>query len=54
MNQTNYLCHKVTEYKVEMYLRLSRDDERAGGSLSIDNFALGGASEEKFAPPEKR
>ncbi len=28
---------KQTEYKVGMYLRLSRDDERAGESLSIEN-----------------
>jgi len=28
---------KQTEYKVVMYLRLSRDDERAGESLSIEN-----------------
>ena len=28
---------KQTEYKVGMYLRLSRDDERVGESLSIEN-----------------
>jgi len=28
---------KQTEYKVGMYLRLSKDDERAGESLSIEN-----------------
>ena len=28
---------KQTDYKVGMYLRLSRDDERAGESLSIEN-----------------
>ena len=28
---------KQTEYKVGMYMRLSRDDERAGESLSIEN-----------------
>ena len=28
---------KQTEYKVGMYLRLSRDDERQGESLSIEN-----------------
>jgi len=28
---------KQTEYKVGIYLRLSRDDERAGESLSIEN-----------------
>lgn len=28
---------KQTEYKVGMYLRLSRDDERQGESLLIEN-----------------
>ena len=28
---------KQTEYKVGIYTRLSRDDERAGESLSIEN-----------------
>ena len=28
---------KQTEYKVGIYLRLSRDDERQGESLSIEN-----------------
>ena len=28
---------KQTEYKVGMYMRLSKDDERAGESLSIEN-----------------
>ena len=28
---------KQTEYKVGMYLRLSRDDKRVGESLSIEN-----------------
>ena len=28
---------KQTDYKVGMYLRLSRDDERQGESLSIEN-----------------
>ncbi len=28
---------KQTDYKVGMYLRLSRDDERVGDSLSIEN-----------------
>lgn len=28
---------KQTEYKVGMYLRLSRDDERSGESFSIEN-----------------
>ena len=28
---------KLTEYKVGMYLRLSKDDERSGESLSIEN-----------------
>ena len=28
---------KQTDYKVGMYLRLSRDDERVGESLSIEN-----------------
>ena len=28
---------KQTEYKVGMYLRLSRDDERVGESLPIEN-----------------
>ena len=28
---------KQTDYKVGMYLRLSRDDERQGDSLSIEN-----------------
>ena len=28
---------KQTEYKVGIYLRLSRDDERSGESLSIEN-----------------
>ena len=28
---------KQTEYKVGMYMRLSKDDERSGESLSIEN-----------------
>ena len=28
---------KQTDYKVGIYLRLSRDDERTGESLSIEN-----------------
>ena len=28
---------KQTEYNVGIYLRLSKDDERAGESLSIEN-----------------
>ena len=28
---------KQTDYKVGIYLRLSRDDERSGESLSIEN-----------------
>ena len=31
---------KQTEYKVGMYLRLSRDDKRVGESLSIENQKL--------------
>ena len=31
---------KQTDYKVGMYLRLSRDDERQGESLSIENQKL--------------
>ena len=32
-----FMLPKQANYKVGMYLRLSRDDERAGESLSIEN-----------------